>query len=266
MAQASTAFPAGVGHTEAAGRILQVAQQIARNMQWAEVRTEHLLVAAVAEQEGHAARALKALGVSPATITAAVEELLGPGRGAPAGSLPYTPRSQRVLSETALAAAKALGHEQIGSAHILLALINEDHAALQVLYRLGVSRDSVREEIALLLGVAAIPPIPVTPGGSTVEGSAVPQRVPAPPQQAAPAAATSSATLLPEGETGVAISPQVLAVLLKAHQAAQARHDTLVLPEHLLLGLLSLGQPNKLVSLMAEHGLTLEQLAAKLFD
>lgn len=267
MANASGAANAGIRYTEAAGRIMQVAQQVARGMQWGEIRTEHLLVAAVTEQEGHAARALKALGVSSSTVTATVEEMLGPGRGAPAGELPYTPRSRRVLTETSLAAAKVLGHDQVGSAHILLALISEDHAALQVLYRLGVSADSVRDEVALLLGIPAIPALHSTasntteaaPGSPTPAGAAAPTApTPAHPGRAIGAPARPAINL--------PLAPGVLGALLQAHEEAQQRQHTMVIPAHLLLALLAQPELNGLATALAEHGLTPAALAERLFE
>jgi ATP-dependent Clp protease ATP-binding subunit ClpA len=205
-----------------------------------------------------------------------VEEMLGPGRGAPAGDLPYTPRSRRVLTETGQAAAKALGHDQVGSAHILLALISEDHAALQVLYRLGVSADSVREEVALLLGIPQIPaftvpaadtaPTPTAPTPASPTPASTPTRAAPAAPTPAPTSAAPQAARAPQvaSATDAPLSPQILAALVKAQELARQRHDALVTPEHLLLGLLSLSEPNDLATVLAEHGLTAEVLALKL--
>ena len=115
------------------------------------IGTEHLLVGLVHEGEGVAAAALESLGATLARVREQVEEIIGRGRQVPAGHIPFTPRAKRVL-ELSLREALQLGHHYIGTEHILLGLMREGTGvAAQILTKLGVDRNRVREEVLRLL-------------------------------------------------------------------------------------------------------------------
>jgi ATP-dependent Clp protease ATP-binding subunit ClpA len=99
-----------------------------------------------------AAKALESLGISLEAVRAKVKEIIGQGQSAPTGHIPFTPRAKKVL-ELSLREALQLGHNYIGTEHILLGLIREgEGVAAQVLVTLGADRDRVREQVIELLG------------------------------------------------------------------------------------------------------------------
>ena len=103
------------------------------------------------ESEGVAAKALESLGISLEAVRAQVEESIGQGQRAPTGHIPFTPRAKKVL-ELSLREALQLGHNYIGTEHILLGLIREgEGVAAQVLAAVGVDHAEVREEVRWLL-------------------------------------------------------------------------------------------------------------------
>ena len=115
------------------------------------VGTEHLLLGLVHEGEGVAARALESLGISLEAVRQQVEEIIGQGQQAPSGHIPFTPRAKKVL-ELSLREALQLGHNYIGTEHILLGLIREgEGVAAQVLVRLGADLNRVRQQVIQLV-------------------------------------------------------------------------------------------------------------------
>jgi len=137
--------------TERARNVVRVAQEEARRLGHASVGTEHLLLGLLAEPDGIGARALVALGISLEAVRAEVEEIIGQGEGAPAGHLPFQPRSKKVL-ELSLREALQLGHNYIGTEHVVLGLIREgEGVAAQVLRRRGADLAAVRQEVVRLL-------------------------------------------------------------------------------------------------------------------
>jgi ATP-dependent Clp protease ATP-binding subunit ClpC len=133
--------------TDRSRRVVVLAQEAARTLNHNYIGTEHLLLGLLHEGEGVAASALRALGVSLDAARQQVEDVVGTGTSAPAGSIPFTPRAKRVL-ELALREALRLGHNFIGTEHILLGLLREgDGTAVQVLTRLGVSASGVRAQV-----------------------------------------------------------------------------------------------------------------------
>lgn len=105
----------------------------------------------IAEGEGVAAEALKALGISLEAVRQQVVEIIGQGQQAPSGHIPFTPRVKKVL-ELALREALQLGHNYVGTEHILLGLIREgDGVAAQVLVKLGADLNRTRQQVILLL-------------------------------------------------------------------------------------------------------------------
>jgi hypothetical protein len=147
--------------TDRARRVVVLAQEEARRLEHNHIGTEHILLGLIREGEGVAANALKSLGISLDPVRQQVEEIIGRGQEAPQGHVPFTPRAKKVL-ELSLRESKQLGHNYIGTEHILLGLIREgDGVAAQVLVRLGADLNRVRQQVIQLLhGRAAEEPGP----------------------------------------------------------------------------------------------------------
>ena len=130
--------------TDRARRVVVLAQEEARLLNHNYVGTEHLLLGLIHEGQGVAAQALESLGISLQAVRAEVEEIIGQGQR-PRRAHPFTPRAKKVL-ELSLREAKQLGHNYIGTEHILLGLIREgEGVAAQVLVKLGADLSRVRE-------------------------------------------------------------------------------------------------------------------------
>jgi ATP-dependent Clp protease ATP-binding subunit ClpC len=139
--------------TERARKVMTLARQEAQKLNNDYIGTEHILLGLVQEGSGVAAQVLKNLDVDLRKVRAEVERLVEQGTSPVSGSqLPFTPRAKRVL-ELALEEAQNLGHNYIGTEHLLLGLIREsDGPAAHVLQNLGVKPEEVREEVVELLG------------------------------------------------------------------------------------------------------------------
>ncbi len=123
--------------TDRARRVLVLAQEEARLLNHSFIGTEHILLGLIHEGEGLAAKALESLGISLEGVREKVEETIGPAGPAPTGSPPFTPRAKKVL-ELSLREALQLGHNYIGTEHMLLGLVREgEGVAAQVLVSLG---------------------------------------------------------------------------------------------------------------------------------
>jgi ATP-dependent Clp protease ATP-binding subunit ClpC len=132
-----------------------LAQEEARMLNHNYIGTEHLLLGLIQEGEGVAAKALESMGISLEAVRSQVEEIIGRGSSAPTGHIPFTPRAKKVL-ELSLREALQLGHNYIGTEHILLGLIREgEGVAAQVLTKLGADLDRVRNQVVQLLTGAA---------------------------------------------------------------------------------------------------------------
>ena len=124
-------------YTDRARRVVVLAQEEARMLNHNYIGTEHILLGLIREGEGVAAKALESLGISQEAVRQQVGEIIGQGQHAPAGHIPFTPRAKKVL-ELSLREALALGHNYIGTEHILLGLIREgEGVAAQVLVKLA---------------------------------------------------------------------------------------------------------------------------------
>ncbi|MCU1496545.1 MAG: NDP-hexose 4-ketoreductase, partial [Acidimicrobiales bacterium] len=147
--------------TDRARRVVVLAQEEARLLNHNYIGTEHILLGLIHEGEGVAAKALESLGISLEAVRSQVEEIIGQGGSSPSGHIPFTPRAKKVL-ELSLREALQLGHNYIGTEHILLGLIREgEGVAAQVLVKLGADLSRVRQQvIQLLSGYQG-------PGGST---------------------------------------------------------------------------------------------------
>jgi len=137
--------------TDRARRVVVLAQEEARMLNHNYIGTEHILLGLIHEGEGVAAKALESLGISLDAVRQQVEEIIGQGQQAPSGHIPFTPRAKKVL-ELSLREALQLGHNYIGTEHILLGLIREgEGVAAQVLIKLGADLNRVRQQVLQLL-------------------------------------------------------------------------------------------------------------------
>ena len=137
--------------TDRARRVVVLAQEEARMLNHNYIGTEHILLGLIHEGEGVAAKALESLNISLEAVRQQVEEIIGQGQAAPTGHIPFTPRAKKVL-ELSLREALQLGHNYIGTEHILLGLIREgEGVAAQVLQKLGADLNRVRQTVVQLL-------------------------------------------------------------------------------------------------------------------
>ncbi|MBA2550316.1 MAG: ATP-dependent Clp protease ATP-binding subunit [Nocardioidaceae bacterium] len=155
--------------TDRARRVVVLAQEEARMLSHNYIGTEHILLGLIHEGEGVAAKALESLGISLEAVRAQVEEIIGQGQQAPSGHIPFTPRAKKVL-ELSLREALQLGHNYIGTEHILLGLIREgEGVAAQVLVKLGADLNRVRQQVIQLL--SGYQGKESTPTGAPAEGA-----------------------------------------------------------------------------------------------
>ena len=137
--------------TDRARRVVVLAQEEARLLNHNYIGTEHILLGLIHEGEGVAARGLESLGISLDSVRSQVVEIIGQGQQSPSGHIPFTPRAKKVL-ELSLREALQLGHNYIGTEHILLGLIREgEGVAAQVLQKLGADLPKVRQTVIQLL-------------------------------------------------------------------------------------------------------------------
>jgi Clp amino terminal domain, pathogenicity island component/UvrB/uvrC motif len=137
--------------TDRARRVVVLAQDEARMLNHSYIGTEHLLLGLIHEGQGVAAGALESLGISLEAVRQQVEQIIGRGQQAPSGHIPFTPRAKKVL-EFSLRESQQLGHDYIGTEHLLLGLIREGEGiAAQVLAGLGADLDRVRQQVIQLL-------------------------------------------------------------------------------------------------------------------
>ncbi len=139
--------------TERAQRVILIAQEEAKRLNHDYVGTEHLLLGLIALGEGVAAQVLANLGVDLRRVRSEIEKIVGTGDNVMLlGEIPFTPRAKKVL-ELAVEEAQNMGHNYVGTEHLLLGLIREEEGvAARVLENLGVRLDVVREEVISLLG------------------------------------------------------------------------------------------------------------------
>jgi ATP-dependent Clp protease ATP-binding subunit ClpA len=185
--------------SDPARRVVVLAQEEARLLNHNYIGTEHLLLGLIHEGEALAARALRSLGINLDTVRQEVDEIIGRGGSPPSGHIPFTPRAKKVL-ELSLREAMQLGHNHIGTEHILLGLLREgEGVACQVLVKLGANLPKVRARVYELLA-----------GGAMEETTA--ERVPIP-----------------------GVSSELRAVIAEASRAAEAKGASEVAPIHLFL-------------------------------
>jgi ATP-dependent Clp protease ATP-binding subunit ClpC len=138
--------------TDRARRVVVLAQEEARDLGHNYIGTEHILLGLLRESDGVAARALVSMGISLDVVRGQVKEIIGQGDPSElSGHIPFTPRAKKVL-ELSLREALQLGHNYIGTEHILLGLIREgEGVAAQVLVTLGADLNRVRQQVIHLL-------------------------------------------------------------------------------------------------------------------
>jgi ATP-dependent Clp protease ATP-binding subunit ClpC len=137
--------------TDRARRVVLSGQEEARRLDHSYLGPEHLLLGLIREGSGLAIRALRGLGIEPDRVREGVEERVGRGQASPSGRIPFTPGAKQAL-ELALAEARHLGHNYVGTEHILLGLIRGgDDVAAPVLAGLGADLSRVRLEVNALL-------------------------------------------------------------------------------------------------------------------
>jgi ATP-dependent Clp protease ATP-binding subunit ClpA len=153
--------------TDRARRVVVLAQEEARLLNHNYIGTEHLLLGLAHEGQGVAAKALELLGIRLEALRSQVQEVVGQGQRAPSGHIPFTPRAKKVL-ELSLRESQQLGHNYIGTEHILLGLIREgEGVAAQVLVKLGADLSRARQQVIQLLSgyargpEAAAGPVPM---------------------------------------------------------------------------------------------------------
>jgi ATP-dependent Clp protease ATP-binding subunit ClpC len=138
--------------SDAARRVIVLAQEEARRLNHHYIGTEHILLGLLRDDESVATRALQALGITLEAVRQQVEEIVGRGKKMPSGHIPFTPRAKKVL-ELSLREALHLGHNYIGPEHILLGLLREgEGVAVQALVGLGADLNRVRLQVIQLLG------------------------------------------------------------------------------------------------------------------
>lgn len=142
--------------TERARKVLVLAKEEARRFNHDYIGTEHILLGLIREGEGVACAVLQNIGMDIGRLRAEIEKLMSPGAAASVlGDIPFTPRAKKAL-ELATEEARSLGHNYIGTEHILLGLLREEEGiASQVLFSLGVDIRKAKNEISALLGGAA---------------------------------------------------------------------------------------------------------------
>jgi ATP-dependent Clp protease ATP-binding subunit ClpC len=140
--------------TERARQVIVLGQDEARRLKHNYIGTEHLLLGLLREKEGIAARVLESLDVTVEEVRAQVAHIVGQGDEVIGGRIPFTPRSKKVL-ELAFREALDLGHNYIGTEHVLLGLMRENEGvAIEILRDFGADAETVRNEILRLLSPA----------------------------------------------------------------------------------------------------------------
>jgi ATP-dependent Clp protease ATP-binding subunit ClpC len=138
--------------TERARQVVVLAQDEARGLRHNYIGTEHILLGLLREEQGLAARLLGSLGIEVEAVRAQVASVVGEGDEVATGQIPFTPRAKRVL-ELSLREALALGHNYIGTEHVLLGLAREGGGVgARILESFGADAELLREEVLSMLG------------------------------------------------------------------------------------------------------------------
>jgi ATP-dependent Clp protease ATP-binding subunit ClpC len=144
--------------TERARQVVVLAQDEARTLKHNYIGTEHILLGLLREEEGLAARVLDTLDITVEEVRAQVARIVGQGDEVTTGQIPFTPRAKKVL-ELALREALSLGHNYIGTEHILLGLVRENEGvAARILLDFDADAEKIRNEILRMLSGPGRPP------------------------------------------------------------------------------------------------------------
>ena len=153
--------------TERARQVVVLAQEEARTLKHNYIGTEHILLGLLREEEGLAARVLESLDITVERVRAQVVRIVGSGEEVTSGQIPFTPRAKKVL-ELALREALSLGHNYIGTEHILLGLVRENEGvAARILLDFDADSEKIRNEVIRMLS---------GPGGRRQSGSGARRR------------------------------------------------------------------------------------------
>src|SRR4028118_194929 len=153
--------------TERACQVVVLAQEEARTLKHNYIGTEHILLGLLREEEGLAARVLESLDITVERVRAQVVRIVGSGEEVTSGQIPFTPRAKKVL-ELALREALSLGHNYIGTEHILLGLVRENEGvAARILLDFDADSEKIRNEVIRMLSG----PGGRRSGGSSAQGS-----------------------------------------------------------------------------------------------
>src|SRR5437868_6146355 len=137
--------------TERARQVVVLAQEEARTLKHNYIGTEHILLGLLREEEGLAARVLESLDITVERVRAQVVRIVGSGEEVTSGQIPFTPRAKKVL-ELALREALSLGHNYIGTEHILLGLVRENEGvAARILLDFDAHSEKIRNEVIRML-------------------------------------------------------------------------------------------------------------------
>ena len=140
--------------TERARQVIVLAQDEARGLAHNYIGTEHILLGLLREEEGIAARILRQLGIPEEEVRAQVARIVGQGDEVTSGQIPFTPRAKKIL-ELSLREAQSLGHNYIGTEHILLGLVRENQGvATRILLDFDADAEKIRNEIVRMLSGA----------------------------------------------------------------------------------------------------------------
>ena len=140
--------------TERARQVVVLAQDEARALKHNYIGTEHILLGLLREEEGLAARVLESLDVTVEEVRAQVARMIGQGDEVTTGQIPFTPRAKKVL-DLALREARSLGHNHIGTEHMLLGLVRENEGvAARILLDFDADAEKIRNEIIRMLSGA----------------------------------------------------------------------------------------------------------------
>ena len=144
--------------TERARQVVVLAQEEARTLKHNYIGTEHILLGLLREEEGLAARVLESLDITVERVRAQVVRIVGSGEEVTSGQIPFTPRAKKVL-ELALREALSLGHNYIGTEHILLGLVRENEGvAARILLDFDADSEKIRNEVIRMLSGPRRPP------------------------------------------------------------------------------------------------------------
>ena len=142
--------------TERARHVVVLAQGEARGFKHNYIGTEHILLGLLREEEGVAARVLGSLEITAEKVRDEVAQIVGQGEESTSGQIPFTPRAKKVL-ELALREALRIGHNYIGTEHILLGLVRENEGvAARIMLDLGADAERVRDEVLNALGPLSV--------------------------------------------------------------------------------------------------------------